>query len=61
LYVQRYQERFYCVSSCPRDDERSEESCGHDDWPKTDCVSASKGRRQAWFKPIPCHKTRTAE
>ncbi|MGD0768457.1 MAG: hypothetical protein ABSB42_09725, partial [Tepidisphaeraceae bacterium] len=36
LYVQEYQETFYYASSCSRDDERSEESCEHDDRPKTD-------------------------
>src|SRR5690242_8037757 len=61
LYVQRYQNRFYYASSCPRDDKRSEESCGHDDQPKTDCVPAIQGRREAWFKPISCLAARTAE
>jgi len=61
LYVQEYQETFYYASSCSRDDERSEESCEHDDRPKTDRVRAIKGRREAWFKPIPCLAARTAD
>jgi len=38
LYVQKAFYRFYFPSSCSRDDERSEESCEHDDRPTTDRV-----------------------
>jgi len=58
-YVQRGQEMFYCRSSCLQDDERSEESCEHDDRPTTDCVSVFNDRRQAWFKPATCRFART--
>jgi len=40
LYVQKVFYRFYFPSSCSLDDERSEESCEHDDRPATDRVSA---------------------
>jgi hypothetical protein len=61
LYVQKAIKMFYYRSSCSRDDERSEESCEHDDGPTTDCVSASHGRRQAWSKPVSCRFARTAD
>ncbi len=61
LYVQKARYRFYFHSSCSRDDERSEESCEHDDRPKTGRASALQGRRRAWFKPISCLAARTAD
>jgi len=60
LYVQNCRKWFYYASSCSRGDERSEESCEHDDRPKTDRALASQGRREAWFKPISCLAARTA-
>jgi hypothetical protein len=44
-YVQNHERMFYFLSSCSQDDERSEESCEHDDRPTTDRVSALNGRR----------------
>jgi hypothetical protein len=44
-YVQKAFYRFYFASSCSRDDERSEESCEHDDRPTTDRVWVFNGRR----------------
>jgi hypothetical protein len=61
LYVQTVSQWFYFSSSCPQDDERSEESCGHDGRPKTGRGLAFQGRRGAWFKPTLCRKARTAE
>ncbi len=61
LYVQNTIKTFYYASSCSCDDERSEESCEHDDRPTTDRVSACNGRREAWSKPVSCHFARTAD
>jgi hypothetical protein len=61
LYVQFRDKTVYYPSSCSRDDERSEESCEHDDRPKTGRVSATQSRHGAWFKPISCLAARTAE
>jgi hypothetical protein len=61
LYVQKAFYRFYFPSSCSHNDERSEESCEHDDRPKTGRASAFQGRREAWFKPISCLAARTAD
>ena len=58
-YVQKAFYRFYFPSSCSRDDERSEESCEHDDWPTTDRASVHNDRREARFKPVPCRFART--
>jgi hypothetical protein len=58
-YVQIHRKEFYFLSSCSQDDERSEESCEHDDRPTTDCVSARNGRRQARSKPASCRFART--
>jgi hypothetical protein len=58
-YVEFNQERFYFSSSCSQDEERSNESCGHDQRPTTDRVLACNGRREAWFKPLACHSART--
>lgn len=44
LYVQNTFKTFYFGSSCSRDDERSEESCEHDDWPTTEIVSIGNDR-----------------
>jgi hypothetical protein len=44
LYVQNAFKSFYFRSSCSRDDERSEESCEHDDWPTTEIVSIGNDR-----------------
>ena len=44
LYVQNTFKTFYFRSSCSRDDERSEESCEHDDWPTTEIVSIANDR-----------------
>jgi hypothetical protein len=44
LYVQNTFKTFYFRSSCSRDDERSEESCEHDDWPTTEIVSIGNDR-----------------
>jgi hypothetical protein len=60
LYVQNTIKTFYYRSSCSRDDERSEESCEHDDWPTTDRVSAFTGRHRAGSKPVSCLFARTA-
>src|SRR2546423_14805734 len=61
LYVQGNAKMFYYASSCSRDDERSEESCEHDDRPTTDRASACNGRRGAWSKPVSCRFARTAD
>ena len=44
-YVQKVFYRVYYPSSCSRDDERSEESCEHDDRPTTDRASVHNDRR----------------
>ena len=44
-----------------RDDERSEESCEHDDRPTTDRASAFNGRRRAGSKPVSCRFARTVD
>ncbi len=61
LYVQNSFKTFYYASSCSRGDERSEESCEHDDWPTTDRASATNGRRRAGSKPVSCCFARTAD
>jgi hypothetical protein len=61
LYVQNTIKTFYYRSSCSRGDERSEESCEHDDWPTTDRVSIRNDRREAGSKPVSCFFTRTAD
>jgi hypothetical protein len=61
LYVQKVSYRFYFPSSCSQDDERSEESCEHDDRPTTDRVLAHCGRRRAWSKPVSCRFARTVD
>ncbi len=44
LYVQNIVKTFYFRSSCSHGDERSEESCEHDDWPTTEIVSIGNDR-----------------
>jgi hypothetical protein len=61
LYVQNTAKTFYYRSSCSRGDERSEESCEHDDWPTTDCGSVLVDRHRAWSKPVSCPFARTAD
>ena len=61
LYVQNTIKRFYYCSSCSRDDERSEESCEHDDWPTTDCGPVLFDRHRAGSEPVSCLFARTAD
>jgi hypothetical protein len=61
LYVQNTFNTFYFLSSCPRDDERSEESRGHDRRPTTDRVSVPVDRHEARSKPASCPFARTAD
>jgi hypothetical protein len=61
LYVQNPFKTFYYCSSCSQDDERSEESCEHDEQPTTDRAPAHIGRREAWSKLLSCRFARTAD
>jgi hypothetical protein len=61
LYVQNTFIMFYFPSSCPRDDERSEESRGHDRRPTTVRAWVHRDRRGAWSKPASCPFARTAD
>jgi len=61
LYVQNSFQTFYFCSSCSCDDERSEESCEHDDWPTTDCGPVLFDRHRAGSEPVSCLFARTAD
>ena len=61
LYVQNHQETFYYAASCAGGQGRCRKSCGHDDRPTTDRVSACNGRRRARSKPVWCRFARTAD